>query len=176
METQNWFAVATKPGGEYTAETELRRVGIAAYLPQYRREYRHHRSKAWIVRKFPLFQGYIFIPADDLDWGAMMSCDGIAREGVLRCAEGKPVPIPDQIIARIHNCEARGEFDDLKRAQPHGLFQGETVLIADGPLSGMQGPLSHVKSARNVRLLVTLFNREVEAVVPVSKLQKTKAA
>jgi len=166
-----WCAVETRPAAEYVAETEMRRVGLTVYLPQYRREYRHHRSKAWIARSFPLFTGYLFVRADNLDWAALAVCRGLERNGVLRDPEGRPVRIGDAEIGAIRAKEEAGEFDDL-RARSAGLHVGQEVAIAAGALAGKEALVARVRSGKNVRLLLQMFGTQVAATVPVARLMK----
>jgi transcription antitermination factor NusG len=168
-----WYAIRTRPAMEYVAETEMRRVGLEPYLPQHKREFRHHRSKAWIARSFPLFDGYIFAPGGgEFHWSALAICKGVEREAVLRDVSGKPIPIGDDIIQRIREKEQCGAFDELRMTSGR-LKAGDIVKITDGSLAGIEGALSHVRSAKNVRILVSLFNREVEATVSVEKIGKS---
>lgn len=168
-----WFAVQTRPAAEYIAEVEMRRVGLTVYLPQFRKEYRHHRSKAWLTKQFPLFAGYLFVVADELDWGALSTCNGIERDPILRDPKGKPLPIDGVIIQRVVEKEECGEFDEMRLDTPR-LIAGQTVSIHDGAFAGMEGPLSRVKSRKNVQLLISLFNTQVKATTSVGKL--TRAA
>lgn len=166
-----WYVVRTKPAAEYAAEVEMRRVGISVYMPQFRREYRHHRSKAWITRQFPLFNGYLFIRADDLKWGALASCKGLERDAILCSASGNRMEIKGSVIERIRENEECGAFDET-RQNGSRLQIGQRVKIAEGPFTGIEGPLSHVKCQKNVRLLINIFNREVEATIPIAKIGK----
>lgn len=163
-----WYAVMTKPAAEYIAEVDMRRVGLTVYLPQYRKEYRHHRSKAWLTKQFPLFAGYLFIVADDLDWGALSTCNGIERDPILRDHMGKPLPIDGGVILRIHENEDCGAFDETRR-EMHRLQPGEPVMLSD---SSLQGMVSRVRNRRSVELLVTLFNTQIKATTSVGRLVK----
>lgn len=167
-----WYAVETRPGAEYVAETEMRRVGLTVYLPQYRREFRHHRSKAWIARSFPLFTGYLFVRVEDLDWSALATCRGLERNGVLRNPEGKPVAVEDAAVMAIRTKEEAGEFDEL-RARSSGLHEGQEVAIAAGALAGKEALVARVRSGKNVRLLLQMFGTTVTATVPVAKISKS---
>lgn len=165
----DWFVVRAKPAGEYLAETEMRRVGMTPYLPQYRMAYHHRRSKRRMVRMFPLFLGYLFAPARGFDLAALQDCDGIVRtEPILADQFGRPIPVADSVIAKIRGNEECGAFDDLPGK--HRLSRGEPIQLVDTPL--MEGVIKSVRSLENVRLLVKLFNTEIEATVPVAKLRK----
>lgn len=166
-----WFCAQTRENGEYVAETEMRRVGLTVYLPQFRREYLHHRRKVLITRQFPLFPDYLFLVADKLDWVALATCKGLEREPILRDINRKPLFIDGAIIDKIRNSEECGEFDELRTA-PARLHVGEKIKIADGALSGMEGPLSRVKSGKHVQMLISLFNTQVPVTASLAKLQK----
>lgn len=165
----DWYVVRARPAAEYLAESEMRRVGMDTYLPQYKRTSRHRRSKRIIVRMFPLFLGYLFTPARTLNLSALADCDGVARtDPIIADQFGRPLPLPDALIAKIRGNEECGAFDDLPGK--HRLARGEPIQIADAPL--MEGVIKSVRSLENVRLLVKLFNTEIEATVPVAKLRK----
>ncbi|RUV33384.1 hypothetical protein EOB49_30675 [Mesorhizobium sp. M7A.F.Ca.MR.148.00.0.0] len=166
-----WLAVQTKPGGEYRAMTEMQRLGIPVYMPQYRHEYRHHRTKAWLVKNFPLFLGYIFTPAHDVKWGALNSCDGLVRNGVLCDIEGKPVPIPGDDIKAIRDAEEKGVFDKMR---DHGLRikAGEGVMVLDGAFAGADAEMVKARSVNSVRVLLDMFGGKVVASGPVAKIRK----
>ncbi|MBZ9970115.1 hypothetical protein LB517_10765 [Mesorhizobium sp. BR1-1-12] len=166
-----WLAVQTKPGAEYRAMTEMQRLAIPVYMPQYRHEYRHHRTKAWLVKNFPLFLGYIFTPAHDVKWGALNSCVGLVRNGVLCDVEGKPVPIPGDDIKAIRDAEEKGVFDKMR---DHGLRikAGEGITVMEGPFAGADAVMLTGRSVNSVRVLLDMFGGKVVASGPVAKIQK----
>ena len=172
----SWFAVETKPNAEYTARTEMERVGLTVYLPEYRREYHHRRYRKWIARSYPLFMGYIFVAAEELDWGALTTCkglerEGLSRDGVLRDALGNPVKIGDAEIQAIREKAEAGAFDEL-RGRTSGLRPGQHVALSQGPLAGMEALVARVRSGRNVRVLLSMFGSQVEATVPLANLSR----
>src|SRR5690606_37507994 len=144
----------------------MQRVGFTVYLPQYRYEFRHHRSKAWITKTFPLFMGYVFTPAKDFRWGSLKSCDGVSKTGALCDAEGKPVPIAGEYISEIKEAEEKGAFDKMR---DHGLRlqPGEQVQIMEGVFTGTDAIVDAAKSVNQVRDLLTMFGGKVVASGPV---------
>ncbi|RWI60263.1 MAG: hypothetical protein EOQ93_03100 [Mesorhizobium sp.] len=164
-----WFAVQTKPSSEYLAMTEMQRVGIEVYMPQYRHEFRHHRSKAWLVKTFPLFNGYVFTPSHDFKWGALNHCDGVAKTGVLCGIEGKPVPVPGEAIREIQEAEATGLFDKM-RDHALRIKAGEGITVKDGIFKGSDAVMVAAKSVNSVRVLIEMFGGKVIASGPVAKI------
>lgn len=167
----SWYAVRTKPGCEYLALTEMQRVGFTVYMPQYRREYRHHRSKMWVTKAFPLFLGYVFTPSKDFKWGALKNCDGVSKDGPLYDVNGKPVPIAGEDIADIKDAEEKGALD---RMRDHGLRlrPGEQVQVTEGVFAGTGAVIDEARSVNTVRVLLTMFGGQVVASGPVAKIGK----
>ena len=65
-ETQGcWFIVETNPSSEKKAAAELRRAGIRAYLPRQAKEVRHKRTNQPLIKRRPLYTGYLFIRFPD---------------------------------------------------------------------------------------------------------------
>jgi transcription antitermination factor NusG len=171
--TNSYFAVQTRPAAEYVAKTEMLRVGLDVYLPQYRREEQHRRSHAWIAKQFPLFPGYLFLAAESLRWPALTSCNGLDVDPVLCNCEGKPIPIDGEVIRRIRDNEECGAFDVLRSA-PGRLQIGDSVTIADGALAGLIGPLSRVRNHRHIEILSALFGGS-KVTAPLTALTKSAA-
>lgn len=171
MPKNQWFAVRTKQAAEYLAETEMRRAGIETYMPQYRREYQHHRSKRWIVRSFPLFQGYVFAFMPEESTGALRWLDGVDREGALKDASGKPVALPPSIIAELKDRQEVGQFDELKR-QGYALAIGEKVMLKDGPFAGFPALVDAIRTVHHVEVLVNIFGRLTLATTSLAQISK----
>lgn len=149
----------------------MQRVGMSTYMPQYRNEFRHHRSKAWITKSFPLFPGYLFTPKNEFKFGSFSSCDGVIRNGLICDAEGHALSIDDQVVATIREGEELGAFD---RMREHGLRikPGQELVIADGAMKGTKAVMIAAKNANHVRVLLNMFGREIIAKGSVAKIEK----
>lgn len=164
-----WLVVRTKSAREGQATEELRQAGMHPYCPGYQREYRHHRSKKWIVREFPLFKGYLFLPSEGVNWYGLADCKAVAS--ILRSAGGNPLLVSDSVVEAVREKQAAGEFDELK-VHGHMVKVGQTVKVAEGALTGMAGLVCSVASAKNVRLLLSMFGREVQTTAALEKLKR----
>lgn len=100
---RRWHVVQVDPQQETAVEQGLEDQGIAAYLPRVPHKIRvnayKHRS-AWR----PMFVSYLFAgfdPAGEL-WWDIRGVRGVRR---LFMIDFKPVPIPDEVMARIRQKE-----------------------------------------------------------------------
>ena len=93
-----WYCVHTRRGMEKIAALNLGRQGFKIYLAQYSKTTRHGRKE--LVRKVPLFKGYIFVRFDPVAdrWRAANSTYGVKS----LVMEGKrPVPVPPGVIDEL---------------------------------------------------------------------------
>ena len=98
MQRDRWYAIRTKPGaqrmdralpktegelkariarlrkrevpvGETIIERDCRDAGYEIFMPSYMVEVKHHRTKLWLEKRFPLLVGYAFVnlPAQDFE-------------------------------------------------------------------------------------------------------------
>ncbi|MBY5533029.1 hypothetical protein HFO58_07575 [Rhizobium leguminosarum] len=115
---ETWFAVKAAPGaqrcpsmregqdrtGDSVVERNLRNEGFEAFMPSYRIEVRHHRQGHWIERRFPTFNGYLFVNIGPHDYRAVEAIDGVSK--ILRFTkqyEERPMPFefPQEAIDRL---------------------------------------------------------------------------
>ena len=161
-----WNIVQTRSGCEARAGEELLALGQTVYVPHYRKEYRHNRSKGWAYKYLPLYPGYLFALANP-HWPRMLSCDSVLQ--VLQGADaGSPVVVDNATVAGVRALQEAGEYDQLK---VHGnlVNVGDSVKLSDGVLAGLKCAVSRVQGA-DVTMLLTIFGRKVNAKVPIAKL------
>lgn len=58
VEPSSWFIVNTKPKQEFVAEKNLKQLGIAVYLPVFKKKVKKNKEKVEVIS--PLFDGYLF--------------------------------------------------------------------------------------------------------------------
>lgn len=165
-----WLIVRSKPSVEVRAGEEILALGQTVYVPQFRKEFRHNRSKAWTTRYFPLMRGYLFVLAS-AHWGRILSCPSVSK--VLRNFEmgenSSPIPIDDWIVQEIRTRQEAGEFDEMR---VHGrVEQGAHLKIAEGPLAGLKGVAADIGD-NNVVMMIQMFGTQVRAKAPVEKLHR----
>jgi transcription antitermination factor NusG len=154
--THPWFAVRVRSNYERIAELHLRERGYERFAPSYKVE------RQWSDRKKEmdrfLFPGYVFCRLDRHDRLPVLTIPGVV--GLV--GFGKiPAPIPDEEIERIQRMLESGL---LVKPWPF-LEVGQTVLIEQGPLAGMEGILAEEKGQWRLVVSVHLLRRSVAAEV-----------
>jgi len=161
-----WYVVQTKRRREDLAAATLGRVGLAAYSP---------RIKEWPPPAVgsaigPMFPGYIFVearlPGDHYSIIRSMGVKGLLHVG------DSPAAIDASVVAYLRERE-----DSNGVVHPVELGNGTHVEIARGPLRGMNAIVQQRLPARDrVRLLLELFEREVEIEVPEQWLRRSSTS
>ena len=154
----SWYAVHTQPHAEAKALDNLLRQGYRAYLPRGRTEVRHARRRQLVLR--PLFPRYLFTGLDraTMPWRPILSTFGVSS--VVR-AGGEPAPVPAEIVAKLREREAAGDFD---RPSPgRALRVGELVRVTTGAFEDMLGRLVELRDEARVVVLLELLGRSVRA-------------
>jgi transcription antitermination factor NusG len=149
--TELWFAIQVVPRHELTTAAILRGKGYQEFVPMYRRHRRwSDRTK---VISFPLFQGYIFCRFDTGVKAPIVTTPGVIR--IVGTSKG-PLPIDEKEISAIQRVNEAGSI-----AQPHLYVRsGTKVLIADGPLAGIEGTVTDIKN-RCVILSIHLVQKSI---------------
>jgi transcriptional antiterminator RfaH len=153
-----WYAVHTRPASEAKAAEHLRRQGYEAYLPRHRRWVRHARRRSAALR--PLFPRYLFVAIDRerMAWRPVLSTVGVAG---MVCGGGEPMPVPEGIVALLHERERAGDFDELSPARR--LQPGDPVRLKEGPFAELVGRLADAGDDERVVVLLEFLGRPVTA-------------
>ena len=161
-----WYAVHTKPQGEFPAATHLRRQGYGVYLPVERVWVRHARKRQLVRR--PLFPRYMFVAVDRgaKPWRPIQSTVGV--EGLVRCGD-EPVPVRAEVIAALQAREQMGDFD--QDSTMRHLNPGDAVRIIDGPFDSLIGRLIDAGDLDRVTILFELLGRPVRAEMPAASIE-----
>jgi len=131
----------------------LRNRGYEEYLPVLRRK--HHGARLKTVER-PLFPGYVFGYFEITRRGPILMIPGVIH--ILTMGKD-PAPVDPSELAAVRAMVESGvgveSFPFLK--------QGQTLRIAKGPLSGIEGTVVQLK--KNCRLVVsiTLLQRSISA-------------
>lgn len=154
-----WFAVQVVVRAEKNVAFLLRQKGYEAFLPTFR------TVRKWADRKksieVPMFPGYVFCRYQELASGLLLSTPKVIR---VVSFGGSPAPIPLQEIEHIQRVVASGT-----PAMPHPYLKtGERVIINAGPLAGICGVLSYVKSQCRVVLSVEMIVKAIAVEVEAS--------
>jgi hypothetical protein len=128
-----WAAATTAKGMEYSARLELERLGLHPYLPQHRRKWLPPGATRPVIRSYPLFPKYLFLPA----------CEARSREAhyvrqlqgpkpLLCNGEGQLWLAPAADIFAIQQTENEGGFDEIRP-----VLGDRVKLKGNGALSAM---------------------------------------
>jgi transcription antitermination factor NusG len=152
-----WFALYTKPRGEFKAHEQLIAEGIESYLPVVT------RLKQWSDRKKkvtePLLRSYIFIYGDEQD--RLISLE---QRAIVRCVfdAGRPAKIPDW---QIDNLKKMLETESNVIVH-NGIVPGAKVIIKEGPFEGIIGTIVQGEAGKSISVTIDLLNRSVIARLP----------
>ena len=147
-----WFAVLTRFGRERRATTYLENTGYECYLPM--RCSRRRWSDRWKKVETPLFPGYFFCRMNPHDRLPVLSTPGVNQiVGI-----GKtPAPVAEEEIAALQRVE-----DSSLSSSPWPYVEvGHIAKIGGGPLKGVTGIVTRIKSEIKLILSVSLLRRSV---------------
>ena len=162
MDSENWFALYTKPHKEYVVRNSLTGQGIEVYLPEIRTSTRRPGRRG----TKPFFPHYLFARFDLQD-GAMAKVRWTPGLRRIVCFGDRPAPIPDEVVAHI-----RRRLATMVERQPEAPFeQGEVVHILHGPFEGLDAIFDRSLPARGrVRVLLSMMSRQVAAELDLEDL------
>ncbi|KRB26310.1 hypothetical protein ASE05_10405 [Mesorhizobium sp. Root172] len=168
--------------GEIVAERSIRDAGFECYYPRMRKEIVHHRTNVRIVRRFPLFTGYIFVALPSANGEYLKDCEGLGRLLSYDGEYGKPWQVPTGAVERYMRAEADLEFDDTKESRIKRKLEGKTkretiaMTFPEGQairvkqdwqhthmLAGFHGEVVGVTGRGSVKSMIELFGRLVAA-------------
>lgn len=182
----HWYIAKIRPGAgraakdridlpherrdETIVERSLRDEGFDCYFPRMRKEIVHHRTNKIIVRRFPLFAGYIFVNGLSRNGVSVLDCDGVSY---VLGNDGRPFPVPSMIVERFRSAEGDLQFDDTTEAKIHrgeiekskrGQLQvqfgkGRRVNVVGGPFSSFAAKVEGITSRDTIKAVVEIFGR-----------------
>ncbi len=154
---KNWYALYTKPRHEFKAVQELRNQTIENFLPTV------IKTRKWSDRvkkiEMPLFNGYIFIYADEKERLCAVQQSSIVK---VVSFSGKPAIIPEWQIENIRKILA--QKPDVFVLD--GIEPGTQIKIAEGPFAGVTGVVKSVSNEQWLFVAIDLLNRTVQVKLP----------
>lgn len=164
-----WYVMRTSFGAEDKAARALRRAGFRVYVPRMRRSVFNRRQRKLVIRRYMLFNRYIFAGPRHgrrIDWTAIDRRNGI--DAVLGI-NGHWRHIPDAVVARFLMAQRRRAFDDVrgaalsgrqKRAAAEKQFRKDAhVRVLAGPFGGFSGHVTTITGRGAVRAMLDIFGR-----------------
>jgi len=165
--THPWFAVRVRSKHERISAVHLGERGYEQFMPSYKIE-RRWSDRMKEIEQF-LFPGYVFCRLNPDNRLPVLSAPGVV--GLVGCGR-VPTPIPDQEIERIRTMIQSGLL-----VMPWPFLElGQTVLIEQGPLAGVEGILEEVKGKCRLIVSINLLRRSVGAEVDRNWVRPVKAS
>lgn len=193
----SWYAIKTRPGtqrqatprigetedrrGEFIIERNLRDADIEIYMPSFRKDIKHHRTKELIERRFAMIVGYSFVYLPTSDFYRLSRVDGVTS--ILGVA-GYPTRISNFDVEGIRDAEAMAgaaldrERDARKkrsRKQLQEEFPKDTAIrIAPEHrlVGGMLATVLDVTGRNTVKAVVEMLGGLVHVDLPLELIDK----
>lgn len=163
----NWYCVLTKPQREKQAVEQLCMLpGVEVYFPRIRIRKTIRRVRRQVIE--PLFPRYLFCR---FDLTSNFRAVRYAHDVIDLVRFGSdPALVSDLLITELKSWVGEG---DLIEAKPM-FSSGDRVLIADGPMQGLQAVIQEAHSDRErVAVLLSILGCEVRLTIARNLLAKT---
>jgi transcription antitermination factor NusG len=155
-----WKAAYTRQHHEKSAARHLARLGVESFLPLYAEE-RHWSNNRKPILEIPLFPNYLFVRVS-----AQSRVQVLRTPGVIDIVGRSSTT--DQIANEEIEILRSGLH--LRRPEPHLFLRGESVRIAGGPLSGLEGVVLRQKGPLRVVITVPLIRQSVSVEIAAHEL------
>lgn len=154
------YAVHTKPRQEKALAERLGAAGVSCYVPLTRRvrSWEHRRR---VVHE-PLFPGYIFARCSVDDTYVIHSSG--------RAVQVIPAPDPERTVRELSQIDKALEGGASLDPYPF-LRDGKRVVVARGPLRGLEGDVDCRSSPHRVVLKISTLGRAVALEIDSAALE-----
>jgi len=201
-----WFAARVKPGYERMAskwdaanrehrqetiiERNLRMKGIECYLPCQWREAKHHRTKQWMEKRFPLIGGYIFVNLPRFNFEEVRAVDGVLCL-LKHSRDSSPAQFCDDVMETLIEIEDKvyseyvterdkriqaeaASANKATRKQIRRLFPPNSmaVIVEGAPFAGMTARVLGPSSGGKVKAIIEMLNGFTNVDVPLENLRE----
>lgn len=164
---KHWYVVYTKAGQERLAEGNLKAQGFETYLP--RLASRRKGAPRGVTTTVPMFSRYVFVRID-VDAAPWRSINGTYGVSSIVSFGERPARLPDSVIEELRRREDDQGVIRLPKVAP---FQpGESLEIADGPLSEVRCLYQARTSQERGIVLMSLLGRQVPVRVRQENLRR----
>lgn len=143
-----WDVLHTRPRTEKAVARRLARAGASFFLPLYERRYRRQRR---LIRSFlPLFPGYVFTLAGDVEQDSLWQTSQVVRR----------LPVSDQqrLHADLHRIYQM-IVSQVPLAPEERIEPGMPAEIVSGPMKGYRGTVIRRGSALRFVIAVDFLQR-----------------
>lgn len=200
---EHWYTIRTMPGAQRSAkahpgapelmesiiERNLRNEGFRVFMPTVHYEARHHRTKKWVERRYPLLVGYAFVDMLGVSFEQVRKVDGVMcflRKNRL----SGPYEMPARDIATLRAVEeenrekirgARAEREARERRALHQTTRKDRMaampvgtlatICGKSPFSGLVATVIGPSSRGKVKAVIETLDNLLEIDVPLENLE-----
>lgn len=157
----SWFAIQVKNRKETLTSNLLAYKGYTVFMPLKRRQVCSRTTQN--CPRQSLLPGYIFLRYDSNIHSHILGTPGVIR--IVGTGQS-PVPVPYDEIQRLLTVEHSG----LPVEECTYLHAGQSVLVVEGPLAGVEGILKAVRNRNHLVVAVHLLRRSVCVELPSSSV------
>ena len=160
--TPQWYAVQVRSRSEFTVSDYLRCSGYNTFLPSYR-DVRRWSDRVKEIH-VPFFPGYVFCHMDINARLPVMQAPGVLS---IVGFGNTFMPVSEAEIASVQAVVASPAF---ARPCPY-LAIGERVVLARGPLRGVEGLLTQISNERRLVISIHLLQRSLAVQVDMTDVK-----
>ena len=158
---RTWYVLHVKPRTEKKVFEFLGPLGVFRHLPLREKVKKVQRRK--VVRRLPLFPGYVFTRLGPDERRRVLGTRQIVR--TIEVTE------PRKMIHQLRQIErVRRLPNDLRPIE--AFHPGECVRVKSGPLAGIEGYVKREGRETSLVLVVDILGRALEAAVDPADLEK----
>lgn len=147
-----WYAVRVKPKFERAVAHSLAAKNVPSFLPLYK-ERRRWSDRVKLV-ELPLFAGYVFCSLDVRRRLPVLHTPGVMH---FVSFDGEPAPVEREQIEALQAAASSG----IAMAPWPYLREGQRIVVARGPMRGLQGFLLRIRDEFRLIISVELLQRSV---------------
>lgn len=156
-----WYVVQVRSGTEEKIKSQClkvigREILEQCFVPYYEEKKRY--QGAWHTEKRPLFPGYVFAVSSQLAelYKGLRNVEGMTK--LLGMGE-EIVPLTEEEVRWLKKIGAGEKPVEIST----GIIEGSTVIVTEGPLTGMEGCIRRIdRHKRKAWLEVNMFGRMTE--------------
>lgn len=163
-----WFVIWTQARAEKKVAVRIAALGLSPWLPTVTE--RHRWSDRWKEVVSPLFPGYLFARANNLDWSKVLRTPGVLT--VIK-ERGKPAFLAADFVARLRDAIQRDGAVPESVADVD-YSRGDEVIVQEGALQGVRGVVCERRSRRQLVIWVAEIGRGVALTIGSALVKATR--
>lgn len=163
--TENWYAIFTRPRAEKKVYQRLNALGHTTYLPLYENLVQWSDRKKKV--KTPLIPSYVFVKSDEQSiYNALNVPSAI---GVLKHL-GKLAIVKDQEIESLKSL-LNSDYN-AQLVESIDLSEGDEVEVVKGPLMGLNAFFVREKNKHRIIVKISALDKYIAVEIPLNFIEK----